>query len=142
MPRATIQQAQNNYQNSIAIVPERYEMGVQNADWKTAVSSEQAKRNWDDGVTAAMQNNSWRRGVENVSNETWKNAAATKGRNSIAEGMRMGADKYVRNFQPVLEAMNQAASSLPPRTSDYRQNITARVLPVVQAAKRAAGKPT
>lgn len=141
MPRANIQQAQANYQNSIAVVPERYEAGVQGADWKTAVSSEQAKRNWADGITAAMQNDSWRRGVEGVSNEAWKNAAATKGRNSIAEGMRMGADKYVRNFQPVLEAMNQAAGTLPPRTSDYRQNITARVLPIVQAAKRAAGKP-
>ena len=141
MPRATIQTAMDNYGNSISLVPERYQAGIANADWKTAVSGQQANQNWKDGIQSAISNDSWTKGIEKVSNDTWKNAAATKGAASIATGMRNALPKYQRNFAPILEAMNSRAASLPPKTTDFRQNIANRVIPIVEAAKQAAGKP-
>ncbi len=140
MPRATIEDATRNLESSLATIPGRYEMGVQNADWKAGVDSPQANENWKMGIQNAVNNDYWKKGIGNVSNESWKQAAMTKGKNSIAEGIRQSLPKYQANFTPILAAMNDQAARLPPRTTDFRQNVSNRVIPVIEAARRAAGR--
>ena len=135
-----ISQAQENYVQSITIVPQRYQQGVEGADWKKGVSNPQANTNYKDGVQRAISENAWKKGVDKISNEEWKNAALTKGASSISEGMRQGQEKYATNFAPILSAINSAVSSLPPRTTDPMANIDSRLKPIVKAAINAAKK--
>lgn len=136
----TISQAKENYVQSISIVPQRYQQGVESADWKKGVSSSAANTNWKEGIAKAAAENKWSKGVSKVSNEDWKNAALTKGAASISEGMRQGQDKYEANFSPILSAINSAAASLPPRSTDAMSNIDNRLKPIVKAAIAAANK--
>ena len=82
----------------------------------------------------------WKKGVDKVNNEQWKQASLTKGASSIAEGMRQGREKYETNFSPILSAINSAVDRLPPRSTDAMANIDARLKPVVKAAIDAAGR--
>ncbi len=70
-----ISQAQENYVQSINIVPQRYQQGVEGADWKKGVSNPQANDNFKAGIQKAIADNSWKKGVDKVSNEQWKSAA-------------------------------------------------------------------
>lgn len=139
MPK-TINQAEENYEQSIAIVPARYQQGVENADWKKGVSNPAANENYKSGVQKAISENAWSKGVSKVSNEEWKTKALTKGAQSISEGMRQGKEKYAQNFAPVLSAINSAVANLPPRSTDAMSNIDSRLKPVVKAAINAAKK--
>lgn len=132
-----ITQAKENYAQSISLVGPRYTQGVQGADWASAVKTSQANANWKDGVAKAAQADRWHAAVEKVSNEEWKSRAISKGANSIGEGMRMGQDKYAKNFQPVLDAIKTAVDGLQPRTTDVMSNIENRLKPVAMAAHRA-----
>lgn len=133
----TIQQAKENYVQSISIVAPRYKQGIEAANWKGGVSSGQANQNWKDGISKAAQADRWKSGVDKVSNEEWKAMAVSKGANSIAEGMRQGQEKYLKNFTPVLQAIKGAVDSLPARTTDPMANIDARLKPVAMAAHNA-----
>ena len=108
-------------------------------DWKAGVSNEAANQNWKAGIAQAASADRWKMGVDKVSNEVWRAAALAKGANSIGEGMRMGAEKYRTNFEPVLNAIHSAVDALPPRTTDPSANIDARLKPVALAA-HAAGR--
>ena len=133
----TIQQAKENYVQSISLVGPRYQQGVQQADWASAVKTAQANQNWKDGVSKAAQADRWKQAVDKVSNEEWRAMATSKGANAIQEGMRQGQAKYERNFAVVLTAIKSAVDALPPRTTDVMQNIESRLKPVALAAHRA-----
>jgi len=133
----TIQQAKENLQRAIPLISERYRQGVESADWQTNAASEQAEQNFAAGVQQAIANKSRQKGIQGVSNQQWREAARVKGANSIGQGIQMGLQRYEQNFAPVLGAMQAAAKALPPRTTDPIANVTARVIPVVQAAVNA-----
>ena len=134
----TIQQASSNYTASVDLVPERYKQGITAADWASKANAPEAQQNWSTGVQRAASEGRYAAGVSRVSNEQWKQAALTKGANSIAAGMQMGAEKYARRFAPILQAMQNAVQSLPARSADANANIDARLKPVVAAAQAAA----
>lgn len=134
----TITQAVTNYKGSVGLVPERYRMGVESADWAGAVRRPEAEQNWAAGVQQAAAEQRYGKGVARVSNEEWRRMAATKGAASIAQGMQLGADKYQRRFAPILSAMVDAAKGLPARSTDPMANIDTRLKPIVTAAITAA----
>lgn len=134
----TITQAASNYKSSVSLVPERYRMGVESADWASAVRRPEAEQNWSAGVQKAAAEQAYSKGVGRVSNEEWRRMASSKGAASIAQGMSLGADKYQRRFAPILSAMNDAAKSLPARSTDAMANIDTRLKPIVTAAMAAA----
>ena len=113
-------------------------MGVEQADWANAVRDPQAQTNWAAGVQKAAAEQAYSKGVNRVSNEEWRRMAASKGAASIGQGMSLGADKYARRFSPILSAMNDAAKSLPARSTDANSNIDNRLKPVVAAAIEAS----
>lgn len=138
MARKDISQAKDNYVQSISFVKTRYENGVANGDWAKGVKDPQANANFKSGIQKAISEDRWSKGVNAVSNEEWKNAAMTKGAQSIEEGMRQGQDKYSERFQPILSAMNSKAASLPAKSTDAMSNIDQRLKPIVKAAQDAA----
>ena len=136
----TIGEAKANLEQSIAYIPDRYKQGVSKADWATPAASDEAESNYASGVAKAVADGTRQKRVREVSNEAWKAAAMDKGARNIGEGIRKGLAKYTARMGPVLDAMNSAADSAPARTTDYRQNINNRLIPVIEAAKRAAGR--
>ena len=136
----TIQEAESNYKQSIALVPARYKAGISRADWKAGVNRPEARANYEQGVQEAISRGAWSAGVDKVSNEEWRRMADTKGAASIGQGMQQGAEKYQRNMAPVLDRIKSAVESLPPRSTDPMANIDSRLKPVVQAAREAVGR--
>lgn len=141
MPKAkTIQQAVENLRQVAGFIGARYTIGINNADWQGPASSDQAEVNYGQGVQRAIADGSRRAGIQAVSNAQWQQAATTKGAGVIGQRITDALPKYQANFGPILAAMTTAAQNLPARTTSASQNVTNRLLPVIQAAMQAAGK--
>jgi len=136
----TKEEARANFEASISYIPARYESGIRKADWQGPAASDQAEKNYADGVGKAISGKLRQKGVRGVSNTDWQNAAISKGAPIIGERIRLGLDKYVANFGPIYDKVIAKVGTLPPRTTDFRANINSRLVPVVEEWKRAAGK--
>ena len=136
----TKEEARANFEASISYIPARYEAGIRKADWAGPAASDQAEKNFADGVGKAIANKSRQKGVAKVSNSAWQDAAVRKGAPIIGERIRLGLDKYVSNFGPIYDRVVAKVGSLPPKTTDFRANINSRLVPIVEEWKRAAGK--
>lgn len=140
MAHKTIGEATANLEGAVAYIPARYAEGVKKADWYTPASSAEAEDNYAVRVSEAIANKSRQKGIQACSNEIWRAGAAGKGAANIGAGIRAGLPKYTARMGPVLEAMNNAADMAPAKGTDFRQNIANRLVPVIEAAKAAAGK--
>lgn len=126
-----------NFIASTNQVPQKYQQGIQGADWHSAASSEQAEANYAQGVQEAAQRKSRQAGINKVSNSTWQQVSADTGAKRIAQGMRNAAPKQAANWAPyrgVLEGI-----TLPERTRDAATNVQNRVMPIavgLQDAKK------
>lgn len=140
MARKTVQQAADNLRTAAATMGPRYSIGIQGADWQGPASSDQAEQNWGTGVQRAMADGSRRAGILAVTNQQWQQLSISKGSAVIGQRVTDSLDKYMRNFGPILQAMNAASGILPPRTASATQNVQQRLLPIIAAAKEAAGK--
>jgi len=136
----TKEQAKANLEASIAYIPERYKAGVQAADWFGPASSEQAETNYASGVQKAVAGKRRQKGIRNVSNEDWKNAAINKGASKIGPGLSAAIDKWATKWGPMYDKVSSKVNSLPPKTTDFMANINNRLVPTVKAWKEAAGK--
>jgi autotransporter adhesin len=136
----TKEEAKANFEASIGYIPERYKAGVSKADWHTKAVSDAAEKNFADGVAKAIAAKSRQKGVAAVSNEEWKNAAVNKGASIIGERIRSALDKWSTNWGPMYDAVTGKVASLPARSTDWRANINNRLVPTVEAWRKAAGK--
>lgn len=136
----TIGEAKKNLEEAIPYIGPRYKTSVMKADWATPAGGDQAEANFADGVAKAVANKSRQKGVRLISNADWQSASANLGAPIIGERVRAGLTKYEANMGPVLDAMNAAADAAPAKGPDFRANITNRLVPVVEAAMKAAGK--
>ncbi len=136
----TVEQARAHLEQSIAIIPARYKEGVSGADWQGPAGSEQSEANFGTAMSQAIAAKSRQAGVLAVTNAEWQRRAAEKGAPVIGERIRAALGVYAQRFGPVLNAMNSAADAAPPRTTDFLSNIQNRLVPVVAAAKLAAGR--
>lgn len=138
----TIQQAVDNLRVTASggTIGQRYQQGIEGADWASATNNAQTQANWGTGVQEALANGRYLAGVARVSNQDWRTASISKGVSRIGPGIIASLTKYQTRFAPILSAMNNAAASLPPRTTSATQNVTARLLPIIAAAQQASGK--
>ncbi len=136
----TIEQARKNLGDSVAYIPARYKESTSRADWEAPATSEESEANFTAGITEAIAKDSRRAGIRAVGNTKYRKGCADKGAGVIAGRITNALPDYVREFTPILGAMNSAADAAPPRTRDFRANITNRLIPVVEAARKAAGK--
>lgn len=136
----TAEQARANLEASVTYIPERYKQGVSTADWQAKAASDAAERNYADAVSNAVAKKSRQAGVRKVTNEEWKAAATNKGGAVIGTRIRESLDKQSANWKPIYDRVTADVAKLPPRTVDFRTNVTNRVMGTVESWKKAAGK--
>lgn len=136
----TVEEAKENLSKAVAYIPERYKRGVGRADWAGPASSEEAESNYAAGVSEAVANKTRQKGIRAIDNSVWVRAAQEKGGAAIGPGITRNLDKYMANVRPSMDAANAAADAAPARTRDWRENIANRLIPVVEAERRAVGK--
>jgi len=133
----TIQEARRRLEQALTYIPERLRVGLATADWQTPTLA--AAGVWKQAMQRVVQTTRWEQGIQRAGNEKWRRNTS-EAVDKMVTRLRGALDLWMRNFAPILDAMNAAAARLPPKTPDYRQNIVNRVTPIVEAAKRAAGK--
>jgi len=136
----TKEEARANLESSIAYIPSRYEAGVRKADWQTPAASDQAEKNYSDGISKAVAAKRRQTNIKKISNADWQDAAATKGAPIIGERIRGALNKWSANWGPMYDSVTTRVGALPAKTIDFRANINNRLVPVVETWKRAAGK--
>lgn len=140
MVMKTAEEAKANFQNAISYIPARYTAGVQKADWLTPAKSDAAEKNYASGVGKAVSNKTRQRKIAALSNDDWKNAAVNKGAPIIGTRIQDALDKWASNWSPIYAKVATTVQNLPPKTTDFMQNINTRLIPTVKAWKSAAGK--
>lgn len=140
MVMKTREEAKANLEAAISFIPDRYSAGVAKADWIGPAKSDQAEKNYADGVGKAVAAKRRQKAISKLSNEDWKNAAISKGAPIIGERIRGALDKYDANWGPMYDRVKSKVSTLPPKTTSWRDNITKRLIPTVEEWRRAAGK--
>lgn len=136
----TKEEARANFEAAVAYIPDRYRAGIEKADWFTPASSDQAEKNYAQAVGDAVAKKSRQKGVKKVTNEDWKKAAREKGAPIIGARISAAIPKWEANWGPMYDQVVSKVGTLPPKTTDFRANITARLVPVVETWKKAAGK--
>lgn len=136
MPKVhkTIAQAKANLDAATAFIPERYKQSTAVAEWEAPSTSDQAESNWKEGLAAAMVEDRRRAGVRLAGNTKYRQGCAQKGVAVIGTRIKASLGEYERHMRPVLDAMNAASDAAPPKTRDWRANVTARLFPVIEAA--------
>lgn len=134
------EEARANFEASIGYIPARYTSGVQKADWLTPAKSDAAEKNFADAMTKAISGKNRQRGVAAVSNEDWKAAAVNKGAPIIGQRISGAMDKWAANWGPKYDQVASKVAALPPRGTDWRNNINTRLVPVVETWRKSAGK--
>lgn len=136
----TKEEARANLETSLTYVGDRYTNAVKRADWATKASSDQAEKNYAESVARAVSKKSRQIAVKKVSNSSWQEAASVKGGAVIAERMRGALDKQAAKWAPIYDGVVSDVMRLPPRTVDFRTNITNRVVGTVESWKKHSGK--
>lgn len=108
-----------------------YEEGVKNPmkDWQNATLA--AADSYKTGVTQAISENRFQKGVSAAGTATWQEGAITKGVPRWGAGVAIAEDKYAAGFAPYREAI--ARLTLPPRYARRDPRNLARVEAVVKA---------
>ena len=130
----TLDQAVSNLEQSLSLIPSRYESGIQRGKWADAAGSEAAETNFAASMQKAITAKSRMTGVRRVGDAAWKAGALNKGVGRIGPGLQEGLPKYRANFGPVYQAIVSTVNSLPARSIDPMSNIDKRLKPVVAAA--------
>jgi len=136
----TTAQAKANLEASISYIPARYVDGVSAADWQGPAGSPQAEANYSASMAKVITGKLREKGVKAVSNADWQEAAKTNGAAVIGERIRAALGKWETEFSPIYDQVQAKVRTLPPSTTDFRANITARLVPTVEAWKKGAGK--
>lgn len=92
---------------------EDYKEGVEDPRKDWADEAEKAEPAFEAGVTAAVADKRYGKGVRRVGTEKWKRKAATKGAERYGPGVRAATDDYERGFAPFRDVIER--TELPPR---------------------------
>lgn len=136
----TKEEARANLEQSLAFVGDRYKIGVSRADWATPASSDNAEKNFATKMSQVIASKRRQLMIKQVSNSVWQSAAVNKGSVVIADRMRGALDKQSAKFGAIYDRVISDLARLPARTTDFRQNITARVVGTVESWKKHSGK--
>lgn len=112
------------YIPSIAVIAEKWERvtPLRSQDYITGVKTTRkdweaetiaAADNYARGVTAAIADRRFERGVAKAGTEKWRKNAVEKGGTRWGQGVRLGGVEYAKGFQPYRDALE--ALDLPPR---------------------------
>lgn len=111
-------------------VPE-YIAGVAQPRVPWAEASVKASDNWKAGVTQAVQQGRFAKGVTRVGDQKWARNTQTKGPGRFAEGVQLGQADYSTGFAPYRDAIQNV--QLPPRFARRDPRNLERVKAIDQA---------
>jgi len=140
MVSKTKEEAKANFEAAIGYIPDRYRAGVSKADWITPAKSDAAEKNFADGVGKAIAQKTRQKEIAKLTNEDWKNGAINKGAPIIGERIRGALNDWMANWGPAYDQVVSRVAALPPKTVDWRANINNRLVPTVEAWRKAVGK--
>lgn len=141
MPHKTVQEARKHLEQSVANIPSRYKEATSKAEWANKAASDEAEANYSAGVAEAVAEGRRAAKITEVGDAKYRKGCAEKGAGVIGQRITAALSEYERAFSPILGAMNSASDAAPAKTRDFRTNVTTHLYPVIEAAKRAAGKP-
>lgn len=118
-----------NYEDSTALVPGRFEAGVNSATWMNEALAGQSLYETQMSNAAILRRRST--GISKVSDAQWRMDTITKGKGIIGTRMKAASDKQVTGFRPYRTAIESL--SLPAKVADPMQNLLNRAGAVVQA---------
>jgi len=136
----TKEEARANFEAAVAFIPERYKTGVSKAKWVDAAASDTAEANYAHAISEAIAKKKRAAGVRKVGDEGWRSGAISKGAPIIGERIRAALGKWMSNWGPIYDQVVSVVNTLPPKTFDYKANITNRLMKVVETWKKGAGK--
>jgi len=136
----TKEEARANFEAAVPYIPARYEAGIRKADWHTPASSDASETNFRTVMEVVLAEKRRQVAIKAMTNADWQNAAIVKGRPVIGDRIRGALDKWLREWGPMYDTIVALIGRLPPKTVDFRANITNRLVPIVEQWKRAAGK--
>jgi len=137
----TKEEARANFEAAVAYIPDRYRAGVEKADWLTPAKSDIAEKNYADAISKAVAEKRRQKKIAEMTNEEWRTAAVDKGVPIIGDRIRAALDKWLTEWGPMYDKITALVPTLPPKTIDWRANINNRLGRVVEAWRKAAGKP-
>ena len=143
MPKVhkTIGEARKHLGEAAAYIPGRYKEATAKAEWAGPAASPAAKANYEAGIAEAIAAGRREAKIAEAGDTKYRKGCLDKGSAVIGARITAALADYERAFAPVLGAMNSAADAAPARTRDFRANVNNRLLPVIEAAKKAVGKP-
>lgn len=108
-----------------------YTAGVKNtqADWAGATAA--AADSWGAGVSAAVSDGRFAKGVTAAGTQKWQSAAGTKGAQRYPQGVAGAQSAYNTGFAPFLAVIQQ--TNLPPRAPRGSPNNIQRVSAIAAA---------
>lgn len=116
-----------------------YTAGVKNpsTDWATATA--QAADSWGQGVSQAVSDGRFAKGVSAAGTSKWQTGATTKGATRYPQGVASGQSNYSNGFTPYLQVIQNL--NLPPRSPRGSPNNIQRVSAIDSAlhAKKVSG---
>jgi len=136
----TKEEARANLEASIPYIGERYKSGVGRADWATPAGSDNAEKNYGEGVARAVAAKRRQLAIKRISNAEWQSRAIEKGGAIIGERIRGAIDKQASKWGPIYDRVTNDVARLPAKTVDFRTNVTNRVIGTVESWKKHSGK--
>ncbi len=136
----TVDEAAENLDKAAAYIPERYKKGVGKADWAGPAGSDEAEANFAGAMTEVIAEKSHQKGIRETDNAFWQKQSADKGGAVIGARIKAAIPRYKTNIRDTMNAAIAASDAAPPKTRDWRENIANRLIPVVEAERKAAGK--
>lgn len=109
-----------------------YQRGIENPrrDWEAATAG--AEDSYNQGVTQAISEKRFGKGVRAAGTEKWQKNALSKGTQRWGPGVAMAEDAYIAGYAPIHAAIERLV--LPPRFPRRDPRNLARVKAVVDAA--------
>lgn len=131
----SIEQIATKFANVTPGRSEDYRIGVENPrrDWAQATVA--AEGAYQDGVTKAITQKRFGKGVKAAGTAAWQQGAIEKGVTRWGPGVTLAKDKYARNFQKYRDVIER--TQLPPRFARRDPRNLARVAAMANALAQA-----
>lgn len=136
----TVKEARTNFEQALPNIPGRYAQGIDKGTWADAAGSDAAEANFNTTMSAVLAEKRRQTGCRQAGDTAWKAGAKTKGQPIIQQRIRDALGKWETNFGPVYDSVVSMLPRLPAKTTDFRNNISTRLVPVVEQWKRGSGK--
>jgi uncharacterized membrane protein len=129
----SVSEARARLEAALTYLPSRYSDAVSKAKWKDPTLASSA--NYYSALQQVIANKTYDAGVRSTDDSVWKNGAINKGAPVIATRIREALPTWETHFGAKYQKVLSVLPTLKAKSSDWRQNIQNRLVPVVAAWK-------